>query len=169
MRKIFAALLLSIAMVATPAFAQDSAKEANHAAAVEAAKASSAPTLVAQKSELVNIADGLADAVTRTASKLNVELQDFITSPAGFLLILVVIFKFAGAEINQWIGALTWLFIFGGLWIWWSRKTFGVYNEKGKLQSFKWYSGESQDFPGGAFVAFITAVIIMAGFYAQLP
>lgn len=171
MRKIFAAILLSLALVAGPAMAQDAATEANHAAAVKAAETASAPVAsTAPKSELVNIADGLADAVTRTASKLNVELQDFITSPAGFLLIMVVIFKYAGAEINQWIGALTWLVVFGGLWLWWARKTFGIYNEKGKFVSFKWYNPSANgDIPGGAILAFISALVIMIVFAVQLP
>jgi hypothetical protein len=170
MRKIFAALLLSVALIAGPAMAQDAATEANHAAAVEAAKSASTSTAPAPKNELVNIADGLADAVTRTASKLNVEIQDFITSPAGFVLMAGVIIKYAGHEINQWIGALTWLFVFGGLWLWWARKTFGVYNEKGKFVSFKWYNPASNgDIPGGAILAFISALVIMIVFALQLP
>jgi len=170
MRKIFAALLLSLAMVAAPAMAQDAAKEANHAAAVEAAKAATpAPAALASKNEIVNIADGLADALPRTASKLNVELQDFITSPAGVVIIIGVIVKYAGHEINQWVGALTWLVVFGGLWLWWARKTFGIYNEKGKFVSFKRYSGENGDVPGGAILAFISAIIIMLVFAYQLP
>jgi len=167
MRKIFAALMLSLALIAGPAMAQDSATEANHAAAVEAAKVTAAPAV--EKNELVTIADGLADAVTRTASKLNVEIQDFITSPAGFVLMAGVRIKYAGHEINQWIGALVWLTVFGGLWLWWARKTLGIYNEKGKFVSFKWYSGETGDVPGGAILAFISALIIMIVFAIQLP
>lgn len=172
MRKIFAALLLSFAFIGAPAMAADPAQEANHAAAVEAAKATSAPAVeVAPQStnEFVRVADGLADALTRTASKLNVELQDFAKSPLGIFTMLLIVFKLAGHEINQWFGAMTWLVLTGGLWLWWSRKTFGVFNEKGKFVSYKWWNGESGDVPGGAIIAFVTALVILIVFAVKMP
>lgn len=170
MKKIFSALLLSIAMlVAAPAFAQDAAKEANHAAAVEAASKATPVAVVEKPNEFVRVADGLSDALTRTASKLNVELQDFAKSPLGIFTMLLIVFHFAGNEINQWASAIGFLILMGGTWLWWARKTFGEYNEKGKFVKFKWWNGNSGDIPGGALIAFVTAITILIVFACKLP
>ncbi len=171
MKTMLSALLLSLAMLVAPAFAQDAPKEDTaHAAAVEAAKAASTPAPAkAPDSEVVRIADGLSEALTRTASKLNFEIQDFVKSPAGALVVLYVVFKVAGTEINQWLSALMWLAISGLAWTWWARKTFGVYNEKGKFVSFKWWNGNADDLPGGALIAALTALIILIGFFVKMP
>lgn len=169
MKQIIVALFFAVAMAFTfPSFATETAETASHAAAVAAAsKANTAAPSVTQN-EYVSIAHGISDALTATAQKLNVELQDLASSRLGFFVMVIIIGKMAGAEINQWASALTFLFLMGGVWMYWSRKTFGVFNEKGKFVKYEW-STTTGDVPGGALIAFITALIIIITFAAKMP
>ena len=167
--KFITAMMLTVAMAfSAPVFAQDAAKDAEHAAAVAAAQKASSPAAQNVKNEFVVIADGLADALTSTAHKLNVELQDFATSPLGLFTMAIVVYHFAGDVINQWASALVFFFLTGSMWLYWTRKTFGVYDEKNKFVKYQWWDGKV-DAPVGAIFAFLSAIVIMVGLAIKLP
>ena len=168
----FKNLLLIAALALSPmVYAQDAATEA-----AKAAKAATTTTVVEapvtapvapQKTSVGKVAEELSDALTMTAKKLNVELQDFAKSPLGIFTMALIVFKLAGTEINMYISAFVFLFCMGIPWLWWTRRTFGEYNEKNKLVKLHFWDGK--DFPGGALFAFTSAIIIIGVFAAKLP
>lgn len=168
----FKNLLLIAALALSPmVYAQDAATEA-----AKAAKAATTTTVVeapatapaaSRKTSVGKVAEELSDALTMTAKKLNVELQDFAKSPLGIFTMALIVFKLAGTEINMYISAFTFLFCMGIPWLWWTRRTFGEFNEKNKLVKLNYWNGK--DFPGGALFAFTSAIIIIGVFAVKLP
>ena len=161
-------LIAALAMSPMVVYAQDAATEAAKAAAVAtAAEAPATAPAASQKTSVGKVAEELSDALTMTAKKLNVELQDFAKSPLGIFTMALIVFKLAGAEINMYISAFVFLFCMGIPWLWWTRRTFGEFNEKNKLVKLHFWDGK--DFPGGALFAFTSAIIIIGVFAAKLP
>lgn len=176
MKKFITAIVLSLSLMASPAFAQDgAAQEANkaaHAAQVAAASTPAQaptppPTQVGQAAQEVSSA--ITNALAQTARTLNVELQDLAKSRLGFFLMTLIVFHLAGDQINQWIVAFVWLFFTATPFFWWIRRTFGVRDEKGKFQGLKWTPDNKEEAPMGAIIASVFAIGIMLGFAIFLP
>lgn len=167
MKNLFAALTLSVAlMFSVPSMAQEAPQEPQKTE--EVAKAPAPQTSVGTAA--LEVSDALTNALTKTARSLNVEIQDFVKSPAGIVSIIFLAFHLAGDQINQWISAFVWLFCTTVPFFWWIRKTFGYRDEKNKAR-LRWTndSNNSEEAPAGAIIATIFAAIIFITFAVLLP
>lgn len=57
------------------------------------------PEVLKQSEEWANIAKGLGDSVKELCKALNVELNDFIKTPAGKLLVFILVWKLFGSSL----------------------------------------------------------------------
>lgn len=166
-------ILILALMFAVPAFAQDNQtasqqlnaeiakmSDAEKEKALKSIKAGESPS-AAQAREWIDIGNGLGEGLAATAQKLGVVANDFAKSPVGQMAMFLIIWNYMGDDITGWICGFGWLIITLPFWIYNFRKTFGVFNEKGK---FLYYDKEMFNDRGqyGAIIAvYFLALAVM--------
>lgn len=139
-------IILILALVfSAPVFAQESqttsqeltaelAKmtDAEKAEALKAIRAKESPAAASAR-EWVAIGNGLGEGLAATAQKLGVVANDFAKSPVGKMAMLLIIWNYMGNDIAGIVCSIMWLSIMLSFWTHHFRKTFGIFNEKGKF------------------------------------
>jgi hypothetical protein len=137
-------VLILALMFAVPVFAQDTTateeltieiakmSDAEKEKALNAIRADESDT-AARAREWVEIGNGLGDGLAATAQKMGVVANEFAQSPVGKMAMLLIIWNYMGETISGWICGFGLLMIGLPFWLYNFRKTFGVYNDKGKF------------------------------------
>lgn len=140
-------LLILALLFATPVFAQQTAQrtyseelnaeiaqmnDAQKAEALKAIRAGQSDT-AAKAREWIDIGNGLGAGLAATAEKLGVVANDFAKSPVGKLAMVLIIWNYMGDDLMGLIIGFPMLFLGGLMFVYQMRKTYGIYNEKGKF------------------------------------
>lgn len=138
-------LLILALMFSTPVFAQaqqttsqeltaELAKmnDAEKAEALKAIRAKESPAAASAR-EWVAIGNGLGEGLAATAQKLGVVANDFAKSPVGKMAMFLIIWNYMGNDILGIVSGILWFSIMLPFWTHHFRKTFGIFNEKGKF------------------------------------
>ncbi len=138
-------LLILALMFSAPVFAQEQQttsqeltaelakmNDAEKAEALKAIRAKESPAAASAR-EWVAIGNGLGEGLAATAQKLGVVANDFAKSPVGKMAMFLIIWNYMGEEISGLIAGFGWLLVVLPFWTYHFRKTFGIFNEKGKF------------------------------------
>lgn len=93
-------------------------------------------TAASKATEWVGVGSAIGDGLVATAGKLGIEVNKFAVSPVGKMAMLLIVWHYMGEEISGWVAGTLWLLIAGSFWWRAAKRTFGVYNEKGKFINF---------------------------------
>lgn len=94
----------------------------------------SSPTDTAKKAqEWIDIGNGIGTGLATTAEKLGIAVNKFAESPVGKMAMVLIIWNYMGHDISGYICGILWMAFLLPIWTRNFRRTFGVYNEKGKF------------------------------------
>jgi hypothetical protein len=190
MKKLF--LILTLLFLSVPAFAQETAvavgekatpaselnaevakmTDAQKAALVENIRNPPAETSTAKKAkEWVEVGEGLGSALAGTAGKLGVEVNKFATTPVGQLATFLIVWHFMGDTVIDLTTDILFPLIFVPLLFHLIKKTFGVFDDKGKFVRYDFKAaandkGVEQVLLAVYMVALFAIILISALFFA---
>lgn len=106
---------------------------AQKAGATADAVAAGTPDFVDKMGEVTRgIGRGIADA----AREAGIQVNEFARSPVGVITIIIIVWKFMGPQLSSMLFVLLWVGILLPLWVRQLKRTFGLYNEKGKFVKY---------------------------------